>query len=77
MAHPRCGNGEDKNSVHDILVRDVNAQSIAALRLRGQQTPTAYAACSAVMQERKCVKSVLLKVLKTVRGRIQAELRMG
>lgn len=30
-----------------------------------------------VMQEQKCVKSVLLKVLKTVRDRIQAELRTG
>lgn len=67
MVHSRC----------DTFVRDVNAQSITIFRLRSQQTPAAYAACSAVMQERKCVKSVLLKVLKTVRDRIQAELRMG
>ncbi|CAN0432705.1 unnamed protein product [Ectocarpus sp. 12 AP-2014] len=38
---------------------------------------TEYVASLITAEERKCVKSVLLKVLKTVRDRIQAELRMG
>ncbi|CAM9511168.1 unnamed protein product [Ectocarpus fasciculatus] len=38
---------------------------------------TEYVASLITAEERKCVKSVLLKVLKTVRDRIQAELTTG
>eukprot|EP00752_Nemacystus_decipiens_P002881 g2680.t2 len=38
---------------------------------------TEYVASLVAAEERKCVKSLLLQVLKTVRDRIQAELRTG